>query len=89
MYILGINGSVRSSNQDASACLLSDGKIVAAAEEERFLKLKFAAGVLPLNAVRFCLQFARISIEDVSYVVFPGITYNPVTLHNLTHTITL
>jgi carbamoyltransferase len=79
MYILGINGSVRSSNQDASACLLSDGKIVAAAEEERFLKLKFAAGVLPLNAIRFCLQFARISIEDVSYVVFPGITYNEIT----------
>lgn len=79
MYILGINGSVRSSNQDASACLLSDGKIVAAAEEERFLKVKFAAGVLPLNAIRFCLQFARISIEDISYVAFPGITYNEIT----------
>jgi len=79
MYILGINGSVRSSNQDASACLLSDGKIIAAAEEERFLKIKFAAGVLPQNAIRFCLQLAKISIEDVSYVVFPGITYNDIT----------
>jgi len=79
MYILGINGSVRSSNQDASACLLRDGKIVAAAEEERFLKVKFAAGVLPQNAIRFCLQYAKISIEDVSYVVFPGITYSDIT----------
>lgn len=62
MYILGINGSVRPNNQDASACLLNDGKIIAAAEEERILKIKFAMGVLPLNAIRFCLQFAKISI---------------------------
>jgi hypothetical protein len=56
MYILGINGGVRSNNQDASACL----------------KIKFANGVLPGNAIRFCLQFANITIHDVSYVVFPG-----------------
>ena len=31
------------------------------------------------NAIRFCLQFANISIQDVSYVVFPGITYNDIT----------
>jgi hypothetical protein len=33
VYILGINGGVRSGNQDASACLLKDGKLIAAAEE--------------------------------------------------------
>ena len=76
MYILGINGGVRSGNQDASACLLKDGKLIAAAEEERFLKIKFANGVLPRNAIRFCLQFANISIQDISYVVYPAITYN-------------
>ena len=48
-------------------------------EEERFLKIKFANGVLPINAIRFCLEFAKISIQDVSYVVFPGITYNDIT----------
>jgi carbamoyltransferase len=79
MYILGINGGVRSNNQDASACLLEDGKLIAAAEEERFLKVKFATGVLPRNAIRFCLQFANISMQDISYVVFPGITYNDIT----------
>ena len=79
MYILGINGGVRSNNQDASACLLKDGKLIAAAEEERFLKIKFATGVLPRNAIRFCLQFANISIQEVSYIVFPGITYNDIT----------
>jgi carbamoyltransferase len=76
MYILGINGGVRSGNQDASACLLKDGKLIAAAEEERFLRIKFASGVLPKNAIRFCLEFADISIHDVSYVVFPGMTYS-------------
>ena len=79
MYILGINGGVRSNNQDASACLLKDGKLIAAAEEERFLKVKFANGVLPRNAISFCLQFANITIQDVSYVVYPGITYNDIT----------
>ncbi len=76
MYILGINGGVSSGNQDASACLLKDGKLIAAAEEERFLRIKFASGVLPKNAIRFCLEFADIPIHDVSYVVFPGMTYS-------------
>ncbi len=76
MYILGINGGVRSGNQDASACLLNDGRLVAAAEEERFLRIKFANGVLPKNAIKFCLEFANISIHDISYVVFPGLTYS-------------
>ncbi len=76
MYILGINGGVRSGNQDASACLLKDGKLIAAAEEERFLRIKFASGVLPKNAIRFCLEFADISIHDVSHVAFPGVTYS-------------
>src|SRR5947209_19812157 len=76
MYILGINGGVRSGNQDASACLLKDGKLIAAAEEERFLSIKFESVVLPKNAIRFCLEFADISIHVVSYVVFPGMTYS-------------
>jgi carbamoyltransferase len=76
MYILGINGGVRSNNQDASSCLLKDGRVIAAAEEERFLRIKFANGVLPANAIRFCLEFANISIHDVSYLAFPGITYS-------------
>ena len=67
MYILGINGGVRSGNQDASECLLKDGKLIAAAEEERFLRIKFASGVLPKNAIRFCLEFADISIHEIKH----------------------
>jgi carbamoyltransferase len=79
MYILGISGGVRQGNQDGSASLLKDGKLIAAAEEERFLKVKFAPGFLPLNSITFCLKFANISISDVSYVVFAGITYANIT----------
>lgn len=76
MYILGICGGIRHGNQDASASLLKNGKLIAAAEEERFIKVKFAPGVLPLQSIKFCLKFAKISIHDIDYVVFPGITYD-------------
>lgn len=76
MYILGISGGIRHGNQDGSACLLHNGKIIAAAEEERFLKAKFAPGQLPLRAIRFCLDFSKISINDIDVVVFPGETYS-------------
>lgn len=76
MYILGISGGIRHGNQDGSACLLHNGKIIAAAEEERFLKVKFAPGQLPLRAIRFCLDFSKISINDIDVVVFPGETYS-------------
>ena len=75
MYILGISGGVSVGNQDGSATLLDDGKLIAAAEEERFLKVKFCPGYLPLNAIKFCIKFADISIQDIDYLVFPGITY--------------
>ncbi len=75
MYILGISGGIRVGNQDGSATLLENGKLIAAAEEERFLKVKFAPGYLPLNAIKFCLKFADVSIHDIDYLVFPGITY--------------
>lgn len=73
--ILGINGGTLSGNQDSSASIVKDGKMVACAEEERFTKIKHAPGVLPENAIKFCLQQAKISIKEVDYVVFAGATY--------------
>ena len=79
MYILGISGGTRQGNQDGSACLLKDGQLIAAAEEERFLRVKFAPGQLPLRSIKFCLNYANISIKEVECVVFPGITYVDIT----------
>jgi carbamoyltransferase len=75
MYLLGISGGVLAGNQDGAACLLENGRIVAAAEEERLLGIKHANGHLPKKAIEHCLARAGIGIRDVAAVGFPGITY--------------
>ncbi len=54
---------------DAAACLLRDGVVIAAAEEERFSRQKHDAG-FPLNAARYCLEAGGITSSDLDYVVF-------------------
>ena len=54
---------------DAAACLLRDGVVVAAAEEERFSRKKHDA-CFPLHAARYCLEAAGIEAADLDYVVF-------------------
>ena len=69
--ILGINAY----HGDSSACLLRDGRLVAAAEEERFRRIKHWAG-LPAEAMRYCLREAGIGCEDVDHVAVnraPGV----------------
>lgn len=56
---------------DASACLVKDGRIVAFAEEERFVRVKHAPNSLPVNAISFCLNYAGITIRDVDYIACP------------------
>ena len=55
MNILGLSGAV---GHDCSAAILVDGKLIAAAEEERFLRDKHAKGKQPLEATRYCLAAA-------------------------------
>jgi carbamoyltransferase len=62
VIILGINNM-----HDASAALVVDGRVIAAAEEERFIRIKHAIG-FPKNAIQFCLDFAGIGIGDVDIV---------------------
>ena len=63
MLILGLNAY----HGDASACLVVDGKIVAAAEEERFRRVKHWAG-FPSEAIRYCLAEGRFELHDVNHV---------------------
>ena len=65
MYILGIS----SFYHDSAACLICDGKIIAAAQEERFTRKKHDAG-FPRNAIRYCLKEAGICSDQVVNVVF-------------------
>src|SRR5918994_3520840 len=65
IYILGVSAFYH----DSAACLIRDGQIVAAAQEERFTRKKFDAR-FPTNAIRFCLKRGGISLRDLKYFVF-------------------
>jgi carbamoyltransferase len=65
MYILGISAYYH----DSAACLVRDGEIVAAAQEERFTRKKHDQD-FPTNAVAFCLQHAGITGKDLDFVTF-------------------
>ena len=77
MYILGINAVFH----DSSACILKDGKLLAAAEEERFTHIKhgkrpipFSTYELPFHAIDYCLQVADIHLNDVDEIAY---SFNP------------
>lgn len=65
MYILGISCYYH----DAAAALLQDGMLIAAAEEERFTRIKHDYS-FPTNAINFCLRQGGITSKDLDYVVF-------------------
>lgn len=76
-YTLGINAAFH----DSAACLIRDGQVVAAAEEERFTHIKhgkrpvpFSAWELPYHAIDYCLQAADIEMRDVHDVAY---AYDP------------
>lgn len=70
-YVLGIN----SVYHDSSACLLEDGGLIVAIEEERFSRIKHAkkaqvdnGNILPVHAIRYCLQSAGIEFHDLKCI---------------------
>ena len=65
MYILGVSAYYH----DSAACLIRDGHIIAAAQEERFTRKKFDAR-FPVNAIRYCQQEGGISLSDLKYFIF-------------------
>jgi carbamoyltransferase len=69
MNILGINAY----HGDASACLIQNGELVAAVEEERFNRVKHWAG-FPVESIRYCLKFGGISAANLDHV---AVSFNP------------
>ncbi len=65
MKILGISAYYH----DAAACLVVDGEIIAAAQEERFTRKKHDSN-FPINAIAYCLTEAKITASDIDHVVF-------------------
>ena len=66
MNILGINAY----HANASAALVCDGQLVAAAEEERFNRVKYAAG-FPAAAIRYCLKAGGLTLADLDHIAIP------------------
>jgi carbamoyltransferase len=79
VYTLGINAAFH----DSSACLVRDGRVVAAAEEERFTRIKhakrpvpFSAWELPYHAIHYCLEEVGLELDQVDHVAYaldPGL----------------
>lgn len=65
MIILGINAY----HPDSSACIIRDGALLAAAEEERFCRIKHWSG-FPAKAIEFCLKEAGVNIENVDHIAY-------------------
>src|ERR1700719_154558 len=70
MNILGINAY----HGNASAAVVCDGKLVAAVEEERFNRVKYAAG-FPAQAIRYCLKEAGLTLQEINHVAVPRNPY--------------
>ncbi len=73
MLTLGINAAFH----DSAACLVDDGRVVAAAEEERFTRIKhakrpvpFSAWELPYHAIAFCMERAGVGLAEVDHVAY-------------------
>jgi carbamoyltransferase len=92
MYTLGINAAFH----DSSACLVRDGQVLAAAEEERFTHIKhgkrpipFSTYELPYNAIDYCLSAGGITLREVEHVAYSFDPYLLLGQHGGAATITL
>jgi len=81
MNILGISCFYH----DSAACLVKDGKVIAAAQEERFTREK-KTSAFPINAINFCLQKGKITPYDLDYIGFyekPFLKFQRVVLNHI------
>ena len=75
MYIIGISSGLKHGHHDGAAVLIKEGKILFAAEEERFTLSKHARSELPTNTIRYILKHFKLNIKDISYICTPLKTY--------------
>ena len=64
-YILGISSFFH----DSSACLIKNGKVIAAVQEERFTRLKFDSS-FPINSIKYCLDLENITINEIDTLAY-------------------
>ncbi|MEG5004292.1 carbamoyltransferase C-terminal domain-containing protein [Microcoleus sp. B5-C4] len=67
---------------DSAACLVVDGKVIAATEEERFSRIRHAPGATPIEAVKYCLSEGRLKLSDIDGI---GIGWNGLERYKTRH----
>ena len=77
-YILGLNFL----HSDTSSCIFKNGELIAAAEEERFSRIKHTSS-FPVQSINFCLKEAEINISDLDIITlnsnpFSSLDKNPI-----------
>ncbi len=74
VYVIGVSGkfhaNVSGDAHHPAAALIKDGEIVALASEERFIRIKYAIGFFPYNAIKFCLDTAGITLDQVDAIAW-------------------
>ena len=65
MNIIGISAFYH----DSAACLVKDGEIIAAAQEERFTRVKHDSN-FPTNAIKYCINEGKIDVSEIDYIAF-------------------
>ncbi|MCX7640297.1 MAG: hypothetical protein N2Z23_07640 [Pyrinomonadaceae bacterium] len=79
VYVLGISGKYglggAADAHHPAAALLKDGEIVAMGSEERFVRVKYAIGFFPYHSIKFCLDTAGISLEDLDAIAWSNNPY--------------
>jgi carbamoyltransferase len=85
MYTIGINAAFH----DSAACIIKDGQLIAAAEEERFTHIKhgkrpvpFSSYELPFHAINYCLESAGLHLAEVDHIVY---AFDPDILNGVEH----
>lgn len=75
MYILGIHASFTALTHDPSACLMKDGKILGALEEERLNRIKTSIGYFPYRSIENLLKVNNININQIGLIVTTGVNH--------------
>lgn len=68
--ILGLTAPI---SENTSACIFKSGELIAFSEDERFVGIKHAPRMVPQKAIKYCLEQANLSIDDINYI---AIGYN-------------
>ena len=81
MIVLGVHCGLTIHQHEVGAALAIDGKILAACEEERFLREKSAYGRLPSHSIKKVIEIAGINFRDIDLIVSSGKTYSDYDVH--------